>query len=55
MPVSIRKVGNRYQVRTPRQVHAYGTTKPKAQAQARLLRGIDRGWKPTGKKSRGRY
>jgi len=28
------------------------TTKKKAHAQLRLLRGVKRGWKPTGKKAR---
>ena len=31
---------------------AKGTTKEKAQAQQNLLRGIEHGWKPTGKLSR---
>lgn len=46
MPVKIRKV-NGYRVSTPGGVKAKRTTKKKAEAQARLLRGIDRGWKPT--------
>ena len=48
MPVSVRKVDG-YQVRTPNQVHAKHTTKTKAERQARLLRGIEHGWHPTGK------
>jgi hypothetical protein len=49
MPVSIRKKGDKYEVRTPNQVHAKATTKEKAEAQARLLRAIEHnpGWKPT--------
>ena len=51
MPVKITRVdGNRYKVSTPSQVHAKGTTKAKAEAQANLLRGVEHGWKPTGKK-----
>lgn len=30
-------------------VHAKATTPAKAAAQIRLLHGIDKGWKPTGK------
>ena len=48
MPVSIRKrKGGGYTVRTPKGVKARRTTKKKAQRQARLLRAIDHGWKPT--------
>ncbi len=52
MPVRITKVNGGYQVKTPNMVHAKATTKPKAQAQERLLNAIDHGWKPTkgGKK-----
>lgn len=46
MPVSIKKKGNKYQVRTPNMVHAKGTTLEKAKAQERLLNAIDNGWKP---------
>lgn len=51
MPVKIIKEGNKYEVRTPNQVHAKGTTKEKAMAQERLLNAVDHGWKPTGKKA----
>ena len=51
MPVKVKKV-NGYQVRTPRRVHAKHTTKKKAEAQANLLRGVEHGWKPTGKPAR---
>lgn len=51
MPVSIRKV-NGFQVKTPGGVKAKHTTKGKAEAQRRLLHGIERGWKPTGKPSK---
>lgn len=49
MPVSINKTDGKYQVKTPRGVHAKGTTKEKAEAQARLLRAVEHGWIPTGK------
>lgn len=53
MPVKISKVkGDGYRVSTPNQVHAKGTTKKKAEAQARLLNGVEHGWKPTGKKKK---
>ena len=52
MPVSIHKRGNRYEVDTPNQVHAKGTTKAKAVRQARLLNAIDHGWTPTHSKAR---
>ncbi len=54
MPVKTRKVKGGVRVRTPGGVKAYKTTKKKAKAQARLLRAIDHGWKPTGRKSRKR-
>jgi hypothetical protein len=47
MPVHVQKIGNRYRVSTQNQTHAIGATKQKAQAQARLLRGVEHGWKPT--------
>lgn len=48
MPVTIKKnPKGGYQVRTPGGVKAKNTTKGKAQAQRRLLEGIDHGWKPT--------
>ena len=50
MPVKITKTkSGKYRVSTPSSVHAKGTTKAKAEAQARLLKGIEHGWKPTGK------
>jgi len=51
MPVKVTKTDGEYRVSTPNQVHAKGTSKKKAQAQANLLRGVEHGWKPTGKKS----
>jgi len=51
MPVRVRKV-NGYRVSTPGGVKAKHTTKKKAEAQANLLRGVEHGWKPTGKPAR---
>ncbi len=53
MPATIRKVGKRkHRVSTPGGVKAKGTTKAKARRQANLLRGIEHGFKPTGRKAR---
>jgi len=53
MPVKTRKVSKgRYRVSTPGGVKAKGTTKAKARRQANLLRGVEHGWKPTGRKAR---
>jgi hypothetical protein len=50
MPEKITKTkSGKYRVSTPGGVKAKGTTKKKAEAQARLLRAVDHGWKPTGK------
>lgn len=49
MPVRIRKV-NGFRVSTPGGVKAKHTTKAKAEAQARLLRGIEHGLVPRKKK-----
>lgn len=46
MPVKITKVKGGYRVSTPHMIHATHTTKKKAEAQARLLRGIEHGMKP---------
>ena len=53
MPVKIRKV-NGFRVSTPGGVKAKRTTKKKAMAQARLLRGVEHGFKPTGKPAKKR-
>lgn len=53
-PVKVRKVDG-YEVRTPSGVKAKSTTHQKAQAQASLLRGIEHGFKPTGKKKARTY
>ena len=54
MPVKLRKAkGGKYRVSTPGGVKAKGTTRAKAQAQARLLRAIEHtGWRPTGRRER---
>jgi len=58
MPVYRKSVGKgKVRVSTPGGVKAKATTPAKAKAQAKLLRAVDHGWKPTGKpaqKSRGR-
>lgn len=53
MPARVKKV-NGYQVRTPSRIHAKNTTKAKAEAQRRLLEGLEHGWRPTGRKARKR-
>jgi len=52
MPVKIKKLDHKYRVSTPGGVKSKKTTKKKAQAQANLLRGIEHGWRPTGKPAR---
>ena len=48
MPVKIRrKASGKYQVSHGGKVSAKGTTKRKAEKQARLLRGLEHGWRPT--------
>lgn len=51
MPYTIRKTDG-YRVSSPHRVHAKGTTKKKAEAQVRLLRGVEHGMKPRKKKRR---
>ncbi len=50
MPVKVTKSGGKYRVTHGGKVSAKGTTKAKATKQARLLRAVAHGWKPTGKK-----
>ena len=50
MPAKVKKKGKKYEVRTPNQVHAKGTTKEKAEAQRRLLNAIEHGWVPPDRK-----
>ena len=53
MPVKMRSVGGgKVRVSTPGGVKAKATTPIKAKRQANLLRGVERGWKPTGKPAR---
>lgn len=50
MPVKITKTKKgKVRVSTPGGVKAKGTTMVKAKRQANLLRGVERGWRPTGK------
>jgi hypothetical protein len=52
MPVKIRKTGpGKYRVSTPGGVKAKGTIKAKAVKQARLIRAVKHGFKPTRKKA----
>ncbi len=44
MPAKVTKKGKKYQVRTPKGVHAKGTTKLKAESQARLLNALEHGF-----------
>ena len=53
MPVKVKKVDG-YRVTHGGKVSAKHTTKTKAKRQARLLRGVAHGWKPTGKKAKGK-
>lgn len=41
MPAKVTKTKSGYQVRTPAKVHAKKTTKPKAEAQVRLLNALE--------------
>lgn len=50
MPVKMRKLrSGKVRVSTPGGVKAKATTPAKAEKQRRLLEGVERGWKPTGK------
>ena len=51
MPYKMKKVDG-YKVTSPHGTKAKHTTKAKAQAQMNLLRGVEHGWKPTGKPAR---
>ena len=53
MPVKIRKTKRgKYKVSTPGGTKAKGTTRAKANRQANLLRGVEHGWRPTGRPAR---
>ena len=54
MPVVMEKVDG-YRVSHGGKVSAKSTSKAKAQRQANLLRGIEHGWKPTGKPARDKH
>ena len=55
MPPKItRTKGGKFRVTTPGGVKAKGTTKAKAESQAKLLNAIDHGFKPMGKSSGGK-
>jgi len=55
MPVKIEKKNGKFKVSVPGRVTAKGTTKAKALAQARLLRAVEHGWKPAGKRASARF
>jgi hypothetical protein len=49
MPVKMTTLpSGKVQVRTPGGIKAKGTSRKKAEAQRRLLYGIDKGWVPRG-------
>ena len=54
MPYAIRKKGNKWLVVNKDTGKVKGThdSKEKAEAQVRLLYGVEHGWKPTGKKDK---
>lgn len=52
MPVKMTKKGGCVKVSTPGGVKAKCTTPTKAKAQANLLRAVEHGWEPTGKKKK---
>ena len=52
MPVKVSKTNGSYKVTHGGKTSAKHTTKAKAKRQANLLRGVERGWHPTGKPAR---
>jgi hypothetical protein len=52
MPVQVSRRGSRYRVSHGGTVSARATTKRKARRQANLLRGLEHGWHPTGRRAR---
>lgn len=53
MPVKIKKLkSGKYTVSTPNGVKSKGTTKAKAERQARLLNALDHGFTPTHRKAK---
>lgn len=56
MPYTEKKLkGGKVRVSSPHGVKAKATTPAKADAQVRLLRGVEHGWKPTGKAAKHVY
>jgi len=53
MPVRVSRRGGRYRVSHGGKISAKATTKGKAMRQARLLHGLEHGWRP-GRGRRGR-
>ncbi len=54
MPYKMSKTkSGEYKVSGPSGIHSRNTTEAKAESQMRLLRGIEHGWKPTGKSTSG--
>ncbi len=51
MPVTIKRKGRCYSVRTPHGLKAKCTTRKKAKRQERLLNAIDHGYRPTRRRS----
>lgn len=54
MPYRLQKTDSEFKVvnKETGKVHAKGTTKARAERQTNLLRGVEQGWKPTGKPAR---
>ena len=52
-PVKVKKIDG-YKVTHGGKTSAKKTSKKKAEAQANLLRGVEHGWQPTGKPTRGK-
>lgn len=54
MPYSVRKQGSSYQLvnTSSGKVHSRHTSKARAERQRRLLEGVHRGWKPTGRRAK---
>jgi hypothetical protein len=59
MPEKITKVKGGYRVSTPNGTKSKHTSRAKADAQVRLLRGVENGWRPTHarmvKRIKGKY
>ena len=56
MPTTVRKKGNRYAIveKATGKVKGYSTSRAKAQSSSNARNAAKHGWKPTGKKRRGR-